>query len=92
MLSFDVGHLCLTAGVSVAGTRWVRCWRVRCCHYHQRRPERDSSVTHDGDHFEGQALLDSWIRQLESDVRNCELQCYRGYKHTWSPMSETKEH
>jgi hypothetical protein len=37
-------------------------------------------------------LLDSWIRQLESDVRNCELQCYRAYKHTWSPMSETKEH
>jgi hypothetical protein len=37
-------------------------------------------------------LLDSWIRQLESDVRNYELQCYRAYKHTWSPMSETKEH
>jgi hypothetical protein len=37
-------------------------------------------------------VLDSWIRQLESDVRNCELQCYRAYKHTWSPMSETKEH
>jgi hypothetical protein len=37
-------------------------------------------------------MLDSWIRQLESDVRNYELQCYRAYKHTWSPMSETKEH
>jgi hypothetical protein len=37
-------------------------------------------------------LFDSWIRQLESDVRNYELQCYRAYKHTWSPMSETKEH
>jgi hypothetical protein len=42
--------------------------------------------------FTTYSVLDSWIRQLESDVRNCELQCYRAYKHTWSPMSETKEH
>jgi hypothetical protein len=36
--------------------------------------------------------LDQAETYLESDVRNYELQCYRAYKHTWSPMSETKEH
>jgi hypothetical protein len=50
------------------------------------------ALTHAIGVFTSGIMLDSWIRQLESDVRNCELQCYRAYKHTWSPMSETKEH
>jgi hypothetical protein len=37
-----------------------------------------------------------FVRQLDQAAgvrcQKLELQCYRAYKHTWSPMSETKEH
>jgi hypothetical protein len=65
------------------------------CYSLQRAKDTYKSSKRTGrraNHANTTSVLNSWIRQLESDVRNYELQCYRAYKHTWSPMSETKEH